>query len=380
MCARCARPVSVCYCAALTTIETESRIVILQHPRERGMPIGTARMAHLCLPRSSLHVGVAWDGTDVLREACGDPARPPILLYPGRGARDVLQDPPQAPVTLIVVDGTWSHARTIVRDNPVLASVPRYAFEAPEPSNYRIRREPCDEYVSTIEALMHVLGAIEGDAERFRALMRPMNAMVDAQIRAHAGRRSPRRLRPRPRLTPYQRLPREIRDRFDDLVLVVGDANAWPHGSPQRRHGDELVVWVAHRPSTGETFSRVVAPRLPLAPDIPGHLGLPAERLLAGGTVDELLDAFSAFQRPDDVIASWGHHGLRLFQDCGGARPGAFLDLQQVARSLTGAKTGSIEHYAAGLPPASASGLPAGRAGRRLGLLIAALDAWRALG
>ncbi len=127
------------------------------------MPIGTARMAHLCLPQSSLHVGIEWDGSEVLRDACADPERPPILLYPGPGARDILQDPPQAPVTLIVLDGTWSQARTLVRDNPRLAALPRYAFHPPEPSNYRIRREPRVEYVSTIEALMHVLGALEGD-------------------------------------------------------------------------------------------------------------------------------------------------------------------------------------------------------------------------
>ena len=172
MCARCERPVSVCYCAALTTIETRSRIVILQHPREQGMPIGTAHMAHLCLPQSSLHVGTRWDESEVLRAACADPQRPPILLYPGPAARDILQEPPSSPVTLIVVDGTWSQARSVVRNNPRLADLPRYAFAAPEPSNYRIRREPSAEYVSTIEALMHVLGAIEGDAKRLLVELR----------------------------------------------------------------------------------------------------------------------------------------------------------------------------------------------------------------
>jgi DTW domain-containing protein YfiP len=379
MCTRCERPVSVCYCAALTTIETRSRIVILQHPREQGMPIGTAHMAHLCLPQSSVHVGIKWDGTDVLRRACADPERPPVLLYPGKGARDILQDPPVAPVTLIVIDGTWSQARTLVRNSPELADVPQYAFNPPAPSNYRIRREPRDEYVSTIEALMHVLGAIEGDAQRFRPLLRPMNAMVDAQIKARAANRHPRTKPSRPRPTPYERLPSEIRDRYEDLVLVFGDANAWPHGTDERRYGDELVYWVAHRPSAGETFSFVVAPRNPVAPDIPRHTGLPVEELLAGGTVAAMLAAFSAFLRPTDVIGSWGHHGLRMFKDCGGTLPGPFLDLQQVARSLTNAKAGSIERFADDLPATAVPGLPPGRAGRRLGRLLAVLDAWRAL-
>ena len=380
MCARCKRPVSVCYCAALVTLETRSRIVILQHPREEGMPIGTAHMAHLCLPQSSLHVGLLWDGSDVLRDACSDPERPAVLLYPGADARDILADPPSTPVTLIVVDGTWSQARNLVRDNPELAALPRYAFHAPEPSNYRIRKEPCVEYVSTLEALVHVLGALEGDAERFHALRRPMDAMVDAQIAAQARAPHPRMMRPRPTLSFADRLPRPIVERFDDIVLVFGDANAWPYDAPQHSLGDELVYWVAHRPSTRETFAFVVAPRNPMSPDAERHTGLATPDVLAGGTVPEFLAAFSAFTRPTDVISSWGHHGLRMFKDLGGEIPGPFLDLRGAARMLTNKKNGTLEHYAAATATATTPvrDLPPGRAGRRLGMLIAIVDAWRA--
>ena len=65
------------------------------------MPIGTARMASLCLPESELHVGVRWADHAPLRAALSDPARPPILLYPGPGARDILTEPPAGPVTLV---------------------------------------------------------------------------------------------------------------------------------------------------------------------------------------------------------------------------------------------------------------------------------------
>ncbi|HEY0193979.1 MAG TPA: tRNA-uridine aminocarboxypropyltransferase, partial [Kofleriaceae bacterium] len=175
MCDRCRRPMRVCYCTALPRLETRTRVVILQHPRERDMPIGTARMASLCLPRSELHVGVRWADNPALARAIGDPARPAILLYPGPGARDILREPPAGPVTLVVVDGTWSQAKSVVRDNPILQTLPRYAFATPEPSQYRIRREPRAEYVSTIEALMYVLGALEGEPERFRSLLDPLN-------------------------------------------------------------------------------------------------------------------------------------------------------------------------------------------------------------
>ena len=391
MCARCRRPVRVCYCRALPRIDTTTRIVILQHPRERDMPIGTARMASLCLPRAELYVGVRWVD-EAIGRALGDPARPPILLYPGPGARDILREPPRGPVTLVVVDGTWSQARTVVRDNPLLQALPRYAFATPEPSHYRIRREPRAEYVSTIEALMHVLGVLEGDPARFRSLLDPLYAMVDAQLACQesAPRRGVRHVRrPRPQ---RRRVPDALVDRFDDLVCVVGEANAWPypaadaaenrdprgprsHRDRERRSRDELVHWVAHRVATGETFELIVAPERPLSPSTSFHIELTDETLLAGASRAELAEQFARFLRPSDLLCAWGHYGLDL-AIASGVAPGERLDLRAAAHRVAHRKLGNLEDYASSLG-ASPGPLARGRAGRRLAMLVQLVRAWR---
>ena len=69
ICARCRRPESVCYCAHLVSLPTRTRVLLLQHPRERDVPIGTARLAHLCLPGSQLRVGVDFDDDAQVRAA-----------------------------------------------------------------------------------------------------------------------------------------------------------------------------------------------------------------------------------------------------------------------------------------------------------------------
>src|SRR6185437_3459769 len=176
------RPEVVCYCRHIQPLQTRTRVVLLQHPRERDVPISTAHMASLCLPDAELHVGVHWRGSAALSRALSDPARPAALLYPGPGAIDVVKSPPPSPVTLVVVDGTWSQTRKLVRENPEIAALPRYAFTPPAPSEYRIRKEPHETYVSTIEALVHVLGALEGEPERYRALLLPFRAMVEVQL------------------------------------------------------------------------------------------------------------------------------------------------------------------------------------------------------
>ena len=351
----------MCYCPLLPRLETTTRVVILQHRRERDMPIGTARMASLCLPQAELHVGVDWTDSAPLARALGDRRRPPVLLYPGPNARDILREPPVGPVTLVVVDGTWAQARTVVRDNPILSSLPRYAFVAPEPSRYRIRREPRAEYCSTIEALMHVLGVLEGDPARFRALLVPFEASAPAQ-RARQVRSRPKR----------PSLPEAIASRWQDLLCVVGEANAWPYRAGTPTPPAELVHWLAYRPSDGSLFDAIAAPRGELSPSTTFHSGLTSAQLAAGMTIEELVDRFAAFVRPTDVVCAWGHGAATLLDAHRGVLPAARLDLRLVAQRSTRRKVGDLETYAGEVAP-----LAPGRGGRRIAMLAALVRGWR---
>ncbi len=375
VCPACRRPVSVCYCSHVTQVPTRTRVVVLQHPRERDMPIGTARMATLCLPNAELHEGVRWDDA-TLDRVLSDGDRTPVLLYPGEGAIDVLRDPPRGPVTLVVVDGTWWQARKIVRENPRLRALPRYAFTPPSPSEYRIRREPVETYVSTIEALVHVLGALEGDRARFDALLRPFRAMIDGQIARerelrgagarhalHAEKKArTRRSRVHPLLAAQA-----------ELVCVAGEANAWPYRARERgqEYEDELVHWVARRMSTGETFESVVAPVRPLAPRTTSYVRLGAERLRAGGTHGELFERWGGFVRDTDVVCFWGHYAAGLFAASGGHLPDLRLDLRTVCRDYARARVGTLEGHVARAGLTVATPELDGRAGLRLAQLSA---------
>ena len=370
-CLTCRRPASVCYCRHVRPVQTRTRVVLLQHPRERDVAIGTARMASLCLPGSELHVGVRWEGHAALASALSDPARPAALLYPGSGAIDVLQHPPPHPVTLVVVDGTWWQARSLVRDNPTLAALPRLSFTPPVPSQYRIRREPEPSYVSTIEALVYVLGALEGDPTRFHALLDPFRAMIDTQLEheaRHAGQASRHARRSR-RVAAAAPVPACFSDRARDadIVCVHGEANAWPYGTPERAgHGDELVHWVATRPATRETLDVVLAPRHPLAAGTLSHTRLSQQALAAGKTPDELAALWGAFARDTDVVCTWGHYATRLFEGLGLSLPRARVDLRHAARLHARGKVGTLEAFVASLGEPLSAPAAHGRAHARL--------------
>jgi DTW domain-containing protein YfiP len=368
VCSRCKRPARVCYCGHLTSIDTQTRVVFLQHPREEGVPIGTARIAHLCLPNSELHVGVDFRDSLALRLALSDPERPAALLYPSEGAVDVFAHPPLSPITLVVVDGTWWQAKKLVRANPDLARLPRYAFRAPTPSDYRIRREPDVAYVSTIEALVHVLGVLERSPERFQPLLAPFRAMVDTQV-AFATTVASARHRNRP---PRPRRPRAgavLGERPANLLFVTGEANAWPYHRQELRttYRDELVHWVALRPATAETFDVIARPSSPMAPSTPSHIGLTADAILGGVEPSELLERWRGFVREDDLICSWGHYAAGIFDAAGGALPRTRVDLRAVSRELLRARVGAMDDLLTSLAidPRSLKAVGRGRAGAR---------------
>jgi DTW domain-containing protein YfiP len=379
MCEACRRPLSVCYCAHVTKIATRTRVVILQHPRERDVPINTARIASLCLPDAELAVGVRWEGTSVLARALSDPSRPAALLYPGVGAIDVEASPPAGPITLVAIDGTWWQAKKVLRENPTLAALPRYAFRPPRESEYRIRREPREDYVSTIEALVHVLSILERDRDRFAQMLAPFRAMVDAQLDFAARNPTPRRLTrragARTPVDPRARLPALLRERANDLVCVHGEANAWPYGTTERNSGgDELVQWSAYRVATGEIFHRFVAPSRALAPATSRHLEVDGASILGGVPPGELFAAWSRFVHANDVLCSWGTYAPGLFLRAGGALGGPHVDIRRAARLYARSNVGTMDLFLARAalgPTAAPCAGVAGRAGTRLGQLVA---------
>ncbi|MET0340352.1 MAG: tRNA-uridine aminocarboxypropyltransferase [Polyangiales bacterium] len=375
-CARCGRPAVGCYCAAITPIETRTKVLILQHPREHEVAINTARIAALALPRCELVVGVELGQQAAVQRALADTAHPPVLLYPGPDARDLASEPPQHPVTLVVIDGTWAQARQLFRKNPWLKELPRYAFAPSTPSEYRIRREPRPDYVSTIEALVHALPHLEGDPARFELLLAPFRAMVEVQLGYAAvstgGRKRTRRRRD---AKARARLPDLLT--HPQLVCATGEANAWPHdrsiGRP--RHPHELVHWLALRlDEDAAPFERVVAPRLPLAASPMIHAKLEENALRAGVSVPSMLDDFARFSREGDVLCTWGHYAVDLFVSERGAPFETQLDLRKVAGDFLKRAPGSLEELVAAEELAYAP-LGAGRGGVRLGML-AAVTRW----
>lgn len=172
-CPRCARPLAVCYCSLVQSVANRWPVRILQHHRESGHAVGTARIAALSLTRCDL---------GILRGSFV-PEPEDVLVYPGSDARP-LEELCDGPVRrLLFLDASWRKSRRMLHEQPALAALPRYCLTDVPTSRYRIRREPERGFLSTVEAVVLALETLEREPGRYHALLRVMDWMIDQQIR-----------------------------------------------------------------------------------------------------------------------------------------------------------------------------------------------------
>jgi DTW domain-containing protein len=170
-CSRCGKPTTLCVCDGIEPIDNRIALLILQHPQEQDRELGTARLTVLHLKHAVMKVGLSWPS---LAKALGrevDPKRWAVLylgaasaatlpkdrevtLVDGKGAPLPEQDRALAAINgIIVLDGSWSQAKTMWWRNPWVLKCRRLALNPKQPSRYgKLRREPRREGLSTLEA------------------------------------------------------------------------------------------------------------------------------------------------------------------------------------------------------------------------------------
>jgi DTW domain-containing protein len=366
VCYRCHKPQLTCICRQLPSVPNRTCVWVVQHPRERFHPIGTARIAQLGLERVHLEV---LRGTSV----APPPSLPPRagVLYPAPTARDLATVRCDERLdALVVIDGTWAQARTLHRDHPWLQRLPHFRLAPQRESRYRLRREPALTCVSTIEAIVQALRILEPTTPGIDQLLASFDAMIDQQIalihQHHCG--------PRRRAVPrsYHGIPHWTPHELDRIVAVA--IETVPH-STAARGARALVQCVALRLGTGETFQHFVRPpegRFPSSDHL-HHMGLDAALLQQGTSPEKLREAWRRFVTPADVVVAWGSGVLQLLESAV-ELPERRVHLKSAYRSHAKHARGTLREQLAALQlEPRAAPATCGRAGRHLGEIAALL-------
>lgn len=164
-CETCHRPTVACVCDRVASYPTARRVLILQHPQERDALLGSAQIVEACLPNAKIVVGLSWRNlAHALGEEDVDPKRWAVLFPDRESQGDHAETRGGAPLDaaalagIIVLDGTWSKAKTLWWRNPWLNKLNRLSLAPTKPSIYgRMRAEPRREFVSTLESVAGAL-------------------------------------------------------------------------------------------------------------------------------------------------------------------------------------------------------------------------------
>jgi DTW domain-containing protein YfiP len=180
-CPRCLRPQSHCLCPLIPSLDSRTRVLLLQHPSEVNHALNTARLAALGLNNAELIVGEVFEDLPVLLNRPGYTAG---LLFPGEEAQPMkAYGCSDESMLLVVPDGTWRKARKMLHLNPLLAALPRVTLAEGGVSRYRLRKAPGPGALSTVEAIVQALETLEAPTS-FAPLLKPFEALIEGQIAA----------------------------------------------------------------------------------------------------------------------------------------------------------------------------------------------------
>jgi len=172
-------------CDRITIHPTTRRILILRHPQEQDALLGSAQILVASLPQAKLVVGLSWAN---LGQALGETGVEPrhwAVLFPDREAAadqvarrgQVVE--PLALRGIVVLDGTWSKAKTLWWRNPWLSKLNRMNLKPKQASIYgRLRSEPRRDYVSTLESVASALTLCGESPEIEAGLLRTFRTLV----------------------------------------------------------------------------------------------------------------------------------------------------------------------------------------------------------
>ncbi len=198
VCPRCLKPLPLCICDDVRPIANRIELLILQHPQEQDKFLGTARLAAQHFTRATFRVGLSWPSLAKALGRQADPRRWATLFL---GSTRPADFPPEREIAaldrkgkavadqagelagiegVILLDGTWSQAKTLWWRNAWLLKGKRIALKPRRRSLYgRLRREARREGLSTIEAAGLVLSRLEGRPEIETELTRTFSHMLE---------------------------------------------------------------------------------------------------------------------------------------------------------------------------------------------------------
>lgn len=162
------------------------------HPKEfKKTKNGTGRLTHLSLPNSELYIDIDFSEHRAVNTLINNPNNLCYVLYPGKNALHLNKEKIETAgkqVVIFIIDSTWPCSVKMLRLSTNLQNLPRVSFTHSKSSQFRIKEQPKEFCLSTIESTLSVLellneqGIEEIEEGAFESFLDPFTSMVEYQL------------------------------------------------------------------------------------------------------------------------------------------------------------------------------------------------------
>jgi len=153
---------------------------------------GTGHFTYLSLENSELYIDVSFEKHVAVNALLNDASNNCYVLYPGEKSLVLNKNP--LPVEnkqniVFLIDSTWHNAKKLLRDSPNIQALPKVSFEHTKNSAFKIKEQPMDLCLSTIESTLCVLelltlnGSEDLSGIELDGFLEPFRKMVEYQVK-----------------------------------------------------------------------------------------------------------------------------------------------------------------------------------------------------
>lgn len=192
VCYSCYRPQTSCMCRYITPIDTNTRFVILMHPKEfKKTKNGTGHFTNLSLENCEIHVGVDFTKHKVINSIINDPSNICYTLYPHKSSINLNQTSiaeEKKNLVIFLIDSTWPCSKAILAASQNIDALQKLSFTHTEVSKFTFKEQPEAYCLSTMESTLCLLKLLKshhiediGNKKLDRFLL-PFEKMVEYQL------------------------------------------------------------------------------------------------------------------------------------------------------------------------------------------------------
>jgi len=188
-CYKCYRPKSSCMCEYFEHIQTETKFIVLMHPKEfKKVKNNTGHFTHQSLTNSELFIGIDFSEHKRINEIIA--THNSYILFPSEHAINLTNEAPrknEKPLAIFLIDSTWACTKKMFTQSSNLNTLNHMSFTTTRTSQYQIKTQPNEDYLSTMESTLVVLELLnEQKVEDIRigqleGFLRPFMKMIEYQ-------------------------------------------------------------------------------------------------------------------------------------------------------------------------------------------------------